>query len=160
MKHLLSAAVLLLSLLSLGACQSKRALDTRMEEIAGDYRLQSISDPRRSYLPEMPAAEREAVSAARITRAGKDGTWVFEYTYPIPLSAQGGFQYHRMVQELTWDQSFGWYFFTRLTEEDLRSTGFAPEDITVEMRGHGTVVIRNNLTHITCEWTRLNGNAL
>lgn len=160
MKHLLYAIVLLPTLLSLGACQTKQALDTKMEEIAGDYRLQSISDSRRSYLPEMTAAEQEAVSAARITRAGKDGTWVFEYTYPIPHPTQGGFQYHRMVQELTWDQSFGCYFFTRLTEEDLRSTGFAPEDITVEMRGHGTVVIRNNQTHITCEWVHLNRAAL
>ena len=160
MKHLLHAIVLLTALLGLGACQTKQALDTKMEEIAGDYRLQSVSDPRRSYLPEMPAAEREAVSAARITRAGKDGTWVFEYTYPIPHPAQGGFQYHRMVQELTWDQSFGCYFFTRLTEEDLQSTGFAPEDISVEIREHGTIVIHNNQTYITCEWTRLNGNAL
>lgn len=154
MKHLLSAAVLLLSLLSLGACQSKRALDTRMAEIAGDYRLQSISDSHGQYYSRLSNDEREAATPARVLKNGTSGTWIFEYTLPILGSDKNSFQFHRLVQEVTWDQSFGAYFFSVLSEEDLRPTGFEPEDITLEVRGNGVIVFHNFRNGFVSEWVR------
>ena len=158
MKHpsrILSAFLLLPALLALGACQTKQALDTRMEEIAGEYRLQSISDNLGHYLSRMDDAERAAVSSARVVKV-HPGAWIFEYTLPI-RSGMDTFRYHHLVQEITWDQSFGCYFFSRLSEEDLDPTGFEPDHITVEVLSHGTIVFHNLRNGTVCEWVKIQG---
>lgn len=132
------------------ACQSRQALDTHMKDIAGTYRLISVSDTRNSYLETISEAERNAILPARLFQVEETGSWVFEYSL-VTQASKGYLTCHRIMQEFVWEQSFGCYLFCRLTSEDLKGTGLEPEDIRVEFKS-GSIVVTNIHTNLVCEW--------
>jgi hypothetical protein len=141
---------LLILFFALTSCQ--KVSDARMEDIAGEYRLTSVSDPRSSFLEGLPEAERNAIIPARISRAEDAGCWVFEYSLPTD-AGQGHFSCRRILQEVIWEPSFGRYLFRRLTAEDLQGTELDPAVIRVEFKS-GSIVATNTSTLLVCTWSR------
>ena len=125
---------IVLSLVSLLACSDKMDLaEQKMQEIAGDYLMTSLSDRTESYLAQLPAAEREAIQHARLAKSPADDTWYFEYTLPVHVSGLR-FNYFKISQEIRWEPAFGSYFTGLLIEKELGPTGHTAEDVSLELK--------------------------
>ena len=150
MKRLL---VFLLAALTLTACSDQLDIaEQKMQEIAGDYLVTSISDRRYIYLPEIPAAERETFQHARQAKSGSDDRWYFEYTLPVPVSGNQ-FTYQRLSQEIIWEPAFGQYFIGSLTDKDLAAIGYEPGDVSLEMKT-GKITFWYLEQNLAVIWTR------
>lgn len=65
--------VFLLAALALTACSDQLDIaEQKMQEIAGEYLVTSISDRHYIYLPEIPAAERESFQHARLAKSASE----------------------------------------------------------------------------------------
>ena len=151
--RLLSGIFLLLTTLS--ACENKQELDTRMDEISGNYQLSSFLIGGTNQLRSLPLLERDAASSARVYANGKD--WIFEYTLPIPNSVSGGnapFSYHRIRQRILWDRQFGEYFFYRLEKEDLSGTGLEPSTVRMSVQNN-YIIFSSEPDHLSWEWVKV-----
>jgi len=152
--RLLSGALLAAMLLS---CETRQELQTRMDEISGEYRLTEMLVGISDWTKNIPENERNAATSARIYPAGKD--WIFEYTLPIPNKTviytwddEGvHFSYHKVRQRIIWDRALGAYFLYRLSDTDLPSV-FDPDLVRMEIIGRGIrLTYKSTYTYY---WTR------
>ena len=115
---------LFLLVLLLFGCESKMAMEARMEEIAGDYVLEQ---PDAQH--PIPQDEYEAVKTAHIWKSGDE--WVMDYICPV-ISFSGGrysYSYHRICQNVYFNQVLGEYLFSSLSMADYAGTGLRSIDL-------------------------------
>ena len=120
---------------SLAACETKQELQTRMDDISGEYRIAQVQYGMTDYVNSIPDEELAYVKA-RIYPDGED--WIVEY--PLPLLELGmhasshqkqDFTYHQIHQRVIWDRELGMYLFSRLGVDDLPGGGYEPDMIRV-----------------------------
>ena len=143
---------------SLAACETKQELQTRMDDLAGEYRLVSMSFGSSNQIDLIPREELNVIANARVFGEGRE--WIFEYTLPImtriPLpdgSSKYIFHYHQVRQPIIWDQQLGGYFFYRLEESDLSGCGLDPSFVTMHIAGR-TISFHCSTGRLYCSWIK------
>ncbi len=145
--------VFLLAVLVLAACSDRLDVaEQKMQEIAGDYLLTSLSDRHDSYLKQLPDTERESIQHARLAKSASDGLWYFEYTLPVQVSG-AQFRYHKVSQEILWEPAFGQYLVETLSEGDLEAIGFKPNNVSLELSGDKITFWYLEL-NLACVWRK------
>ena len=135
----------------LSSCETRKELDSRMDEIVGEYRLAGFySVAYADRLDEIPKAERDAATA-RIFPNGKG--WIFEYTLPFISSDGTGFSYHRVRQSIVWDPQLGQYCFYQLEASDFTGYGIDPAYVTMSI-GDGEITFKYSPHRYTCIWSK------
>ncbi len=154
LRHLLLGALAV----CLAACESKQELQTRMDDISGEYRLTGLSIGNLNLLDLIPREELEVIAVARIYGEGKE--WIFEYTLPTITSTErsGGssrniFHYHQVRQPIVWDQQLGKYFFYRLEESDLSGSGIDPASVAMQIKGN-SISFNSTANPLFCSWIK------
>lgn len=140
----------ILLLAALTGCESKQELETRMDEISGNYRLTAIYSGTLNQINTLPVEGRDAITSARIFASGKD--WIFEYTLPIMVGSS--FISHRIRQHIVWDRQLGAYYFYRLEENDLAGTGIDPSLVRMTLQGN-TITFKTVTGNYGWAWTKI-----
>lgn len=117
-KLFLTLGLFLPALLGTG-CESEMAMESKMDEIAGDYVLvQPVGH-------DIPHDEYEAMKVASIRKAGNG--WVLDYVFPIiSYNAMGGgynYSFRRFCQDIYYNQVLGTYIVSPLYADDVEGSG-------------------------------------
>ena len=136
----------------LSSCETRKELESRMDEIVGEYRLAGFySVAYADRLDEIPKAERDAATA-RIFPNGKG--WIFEYTLPLVSSDNSGFSYHRVRQPIVWEPQLGEYYFYQLDESDFAGCGIDPAFVSLTYNRE-EITFQYSLRRYTCIWGKI-----
>ena len=151
MKTLFYFLVGLMAAVGMSSCETRKELESRMDEIAGTYQLARFySAAKTNRLDEIPQAERDAATA-RIFPNGKG--WVFEYTLPFVSSDGAGFSYHRVRQPIVWDPQLGQYCFYQLEPSDFTGYGIDPAYVTMSIED-GEITFKYTPRQYICVWSK------
>lgn len=101
--------------LLLAGCEGLSHRDSKMEAIAGSYKLSSVE---LSNEPYPTSSFLSSSQTAEIYEA--DGQWYFDATYPI-LNYHGIIEYHKIIFPVTWDQVLCKYLFYHYPSEQDRA---------------------------------------
>ena len=132
--HLLFPKILLAVLLAamFCACESQLVLESRMNDVVGEYRLETIGgEPALvKRISQKYEQELAAISIAKLFP--HEGDWIFDYT--IPIISGEALHFHHIQQRIVWDRQLGGYYFDRLQASDLPS-GWDPDKASIKMEG-------------------------